>query len=122
MWHRFPQPMRSLILRALDEAARQGRAAAEPLDFLAAIPLVPESSAAQLLQKKEDISLFPSPANAISAESKKLFEQTYEESAQLDDRVVGTDHLLLAMCRLKICEADYNDVRGKIRGLRRLGF
>src|SRR6266496_6046453 len=107
MWHRFPQPMRSLILRALEEAARQGRAAADPADFLAAIPLIPECSAAHILTlvgaTPASPSVVTSPAAAISPESKKLFEQAYEESAQLNDRVVGTDHLLLAMCRSKIC-------------------
>lgn len=122
MWHRFPQPMRNLILRALEEAARQGRAAAEPMDFVAAIPLVPESSAAQFLGKKGSIPDSVAPVNALSAETKKLFEQAYEESAQLNDRVVGTDHLLLAMCRAKLVDMPYETVHAKIKRARRVGF
>ncbi|MEA2710111.1 MAG: hypothetical protein QOF78_2712 [Phycisphaerales bacterium] len=91
MWHKFPQPMRNVLLRALRvAAARQPRhaldAAAQPQDFFDALALEPDGA--------EPVT---EPVTAISPESLKIFEDAYEHAALLDDRLIGTDHLLLAL-------------------------
>src|SRR4051812_24189362 len=108
MWHRFPQPFRDLILRALEAAPASHVGPAQPRDFLAAIPRVPACSAAQILTRLNALDVAaqvtaaaqPTPAHELSSETKTIFEQAYEESAQLNDRLVGSDHFLLAMLKL----------------------
>src|SRR5690349_2608874 len=104
MWHRFPQPMRDVILSSLSEAARNGRALAEPEDLLAGVYATPECMGAHLLRE-----LGPTPAVNRAGHSDRaaeysdramcVLEQAYEEAADLNDRLVGSDHLLLALAR-----------------------
>src|SRR5688500_8796725 len=114
MWHKFPQPMRNVVRGALVEAARDGKAAATPRDFIRAFAFEPACSAAQVLRRLDAFNPCDAPtaepANAISPESMKVVEQAYEESALLNDRLVGTDHLLLAL--LKLNEAPELQAKG----------
>ncbi len=130
MWHRFVQPFRNLILAALAEAARQGRDEAQPQDLSAAIAHVPECCAAQILRRRNALEQ-PAPAdatnaaNAIAPETMRLFEQVYLEAAELNDRDIGSDHLLLALLRLDLATelksrgVTYQSVLREIRRLRR---
>jgi cytochrome P450 len=96
--------MRNVVRGALGGAAREGKAAATPRDFIRAFAFEPACSAAQILKRLDAFeSCEPAtaePINAISPESMKVVEQAYEESALLNDRLVGTDHLLLALLAL----------------------
>ena len=129
MWHRFPQPFRKVILSALKVASRNGHAAATPGDFFVAFSHVPECSAAQLLSRLNaatgmaaDLSGVE-PANAIAPESLALLHRAYMEADALNDRLVGSDHLLLAMTRAEIfVTVPYERVLREIRRLRRLSF
>ena len=133
MWHRFPQPFRDWVNAALARAAAEGHQAAQPMDFLRSVSAVPACSAAYILARLNAIDPPPTldparRADAISSETKRVFVQAYEESALLNDRLVGSDHFLLAL--LKLNEAPelmgkgvtYARVRGEIKRLRRLGF
>src|SRR5690242_7108608 len=101
MWHRFPQPMRDVVLRCLQEAARHQRLTAEPEDLLAGIVRTPDCAAAHLLRNRSlaaEQSMGEesrTPAAELSATAVCVVEQAYRESVGLKDRVVGTDHLLL---------------------------
>jgi len=133
MWHRFPQPMRDVILAALIEAARESRVVAEPADFLSGIRRVPSCAASYLLRERgigeaPQTESAPAPANEISQGGMRLIEQAYEEASRLKDRAVGSDHLLLALLKLHasdlslLSKLSYDEgVRG-IRRLRRLGI
>jgi hypothetical protein len=114
MWHKYPQPMRNVVRGALIEAARDGKAGATPRDFIRAFAFEPSCSAAQILNRLNAIDPVDAPivepVNAISPESMKVIEQAYEESALLKDRLVGTDHLLLAL--LKLNEAPELQAKG----------
>src|SRR5689334_4087092 len=135
MWHRFPQPMRETILRALEEAGRLNKAAADPQDLFVALSQVPACSAAHILTRLRAIdspATSPrdsiAPASALTPEAKKLVVQGYEESALLSDRIIGTDHLLLAIVKSGVPpqlagrNLTYDRVRREIKRLRKLGF
>jgi cytochrome P450 len=96
--------MRNVVRGALIEAARDGKASATPRDLVRAFAFEPACSAAQVLKRLNAFEATETPtaqpADAISPETMKVVEQAYEESALLKDRLVGTDHLLLALLKL----------------------
>src|SRR5205823_4194405 len=113
MWHRFPTPMRDVILRALEEAGRRGRREAEPGDFIAAMTQATSSADAP----KATV------ANALSTESMRLFEQAYQECAALDERLIGIDHLQLAYAKLNPShQPTYDALLRDVKRRRRMGI
>jgi hypothetical protein len=134
MWHRFPQPMRDVILRSLEDASRHHRLTAEPQDLLAGIVRTPHCAATHLLRERSFQAAGQStgdekltPAAELSAAAVCVVEQAYRESVGLKDRVVGTDHLLLALLKLHpglppLSGVRYDQVLAGIRKLRRLGI
>lgn len=119
-----------MILAALKVAARHQRDAAVPKDFVAAIAYVPGCTASQLFEcLGSQLATAPisdaDPVNTISPDAVKLFEQAYEEAASLGDRVIGTDHLLLAIAKPGVLSdmkcASYHVLLQKVRKLRSLG-
>src|SRR6476620_5388453 len=81
MWHRFTQPLRDAIDRALAEAHRDGRAAATAEDFTRAL------AARSCVE--------PSPrAAAITPDMIQLFERAYQRALERGDGSVGVEHLI----------------------------
>lgn len=112
-----------------------GKSAADPQDLFVALSQVPACSAANILTRLRAIEPpAPSrtdniaPSNALTPEAKKLVVQAYEESALLSDRIIGTDHLLLAIVKTSVPpqlaarNVTYDRVRREIKRFRRLGF
>ena len=106
---------------------------AEADDFVVAVSQLPDCSAAQILNRlnipiASQRHLGAQPVNAISPVALRLIEQACEESANLRDRHVGTDHLLLALVQTRSStDAKLNQliaaqVRREIQLLRTLGF
>lgn len=115
MFERFTARARQVVVEAQDEARRQHHVAVYPDHLLAGLFLEGEGMAARVLEacnwtldgvretmKARYTRLEDAPAGQIPFDqtATKAFELSFRETLSLGHNWIGTEHLLLGLCRL----------------------
>lgn len=108
MWHRFTQSARTMIFRAQQAAQEQGAESVDEFHFLVALLGMGECTAHQVLVSTgADLDGLAAEARATSGptgegwtltdSAKRVVDCAFAEAKTLQDKHIGTEHLLLGM-------------------------
>jgi ATP-dependent Clp protease ATP-binding subunit ClpC len=108
MWQRFTQSARTMIFRAQQAAQEQGSESVDEFHFLTAMLGEGECTAHQVLvQLGADLDGLAAEARATSGppgegwtltdSAKRVVDCAFAEAKTLQDKHIGTEHLLLGM-------------------------
>ncbi|MDR3710452.1 MAG: Clp protease N-terminal domain-containing protein [Capsulimonadaceae bacterium] len=117
MWQRFTERARRTVFFAQEEAMRQGVAIVEPVHLLLGLLREDTCPACKILTNighsaadaRERLLALAGPAVAataqvdltLSATSKQVIDLAYDEATKLHHGFIGTEHLLLALVRVR---------------------